>query len=58
MCVRVYLSIYLCLRDAGLLPLRWRWDRLLLARVWLCPTMEEEAPAALGGRRVGLYMIL
>jgi len=21
---------------AGLLPLRWRWDGLLLARVWLC----------------------
>jgi len=24
------------LATQDLLPLRWRWDRLLLARVWLC----------------------
>jgi len=24
------------LATQGLLPLRWRWDRLLRARVWLC----------------------
>jgi len=53
--VRIYVCMFLvsmsvsrssppslrCFATQGLLPLRWRWDRLLLARVWLCEDLTR-----------------